>query len=112
MDNPKKDALYIPLGLKAESEIFSGFGKTELMQSLLVTAGAGLVDIVLYFILRSVEISLVFLLVSAAGAIGVFIKDATGNSMAIQLGGMARFMRSQKKYRYVQMDEWEGIDRI
>ena len=106
MDSSHKETLYIPLGLKAESEIFSGFGKTELIQSLLVIAGAGVVALLLYVFLHSIEVTLIFLMVSVAAAFGVFVKDGTGNSMAIQLGNMVRFLQSQKKYRYIQMEEW------
>jgi len=106
MDSTHRDSLYIPLGLKAESEIFSGFGKAELIQSLLVVAGTAVIDVILYLFLQSIEVALIFILVSVAASIGVFVKDATGNSVAIQLGNMIRFMRSQKKYRYAQMDEW------
>jgi hypothetical protein len=106
VDNNHKDSLYIPMGLKAESEIFSGFGKQELMKSLLFISGAAIAAVILYLFMRGIEVTIIFLFISVAASIGVFVKDATGNSVALQLGNIIRFMRSQKKYRYIQMDEW------
>lgn len=41
-------SLYIPMGVKAENELFNGFGKRELLQSATGSHVGGAVDCTLY----------------------------------------------------------------
>ena len=50
MENIKK--LYIPRGLKLRSEIFNGFGKEELIKSIISSIVFGIIDIIIYIITK------------------------------------------------------------
>lgn len=106
MEERKKNALYIPQGLKTRVEIFDGYGKEELMKSLLVTILVGVVDVFYYLIFRNTVVSVVMILVAIAGSVMMLTKDHTNISVVDQVGFMVRFARSQKIYPYKYLDEW------
>ena len=106
MDNYEKETLYIPLGLKTKTEIFDGFGKEELLQSIFATVVAGAIDIIGYMITKSTAFCVVFILSTIAGSVMMLTKDKTNVSVVEQLKFMIRFSKSQKKYRYKYLDEW------
>ena len=106
MEERKKNALYIPQGLKTRVEIFDGYGKEELMKTLLVTTLVGVVDVFYYLIFRNTVVSVVMILVAIAGSVMMFTKDHTNISVVDQVGFMVRFARSQKIYPYKYLDEW------
>ena len=106
MEERKKNALYIPQGLKTRVEIFDGYGKEELVKTLLVTTLVGVLDIFYYLIFRNTVISVVMILVAIAGSVMMLTKDHTNISVVDQVGFMIRFARSQKIYPYKYQDEW------
>lgn len=106
MEERKKNALYIPQGLKTRVEIFDGYGKEELMKTLLVTTLVGVVDVFYYLIFRNTVVSVVMILVAIAGSVMMLTKDHTNISVVDQVGFMVRFARSQKMYPYKYLDEW------
>ncbi len=106
MEERKKNALYIPQGLKTRVEIFDGYGKEELMKTLLVTTLVGVVDVFYYLIFRNTVVSVVMILVAIAGSVMMLTKDHTNISVVDQVGFMVRFARSQKIYPYKYLDEW------
>ena len=106
MEERKKNALYIPQGLKTRVEIFDGYGKEELVKTLLVTTLVGVLDIFYYLIFKNTVVSVVMILVAIAGSVMMLTKDYTNISVVDQVGFMIRFARSQKIYLYKYQDEW------
>lgn len=106
MEEKKKNALYIPQGLKTRVEIFEGYGKEELVKTIIVTVVAGFLDVLLYFIFKNTVVSVVFILVAIAGSVMMLTKDKNNISVVDQVGFMVRFAKSQKVYKYKYLDEW------
>lgn len=106
MEERKKNPLYIPQGLKARVEIFDGFGKEELLKTIMVTIVVGILDIMYYLIFKNTVVSIVTILVAIAGSVMMLTKDHTNISVVDQVGFMVRFARSQKFYSYKYQDEW------
>lgn len=106
MEEQEKDTLYIPLGLKVRNEIFDGFGKEELFQSIVSSLIAGLLDLLLFLLTRNVSVCIVLILAAIAGSVMMLTKDKTNLSVVDQLRNMICFARSQKKYPYKYLDEW------
>lgn len=107
MEEKKKQTLYIPQGLKTRVEIFDGYGKEELFKTIIVTIVAGIIDMLLYLILKNTVMSVVFMLVAIAGSVMMLTKDTTNISVVDQASFMIKFAKSQKKYKYRYLDEWK-----
>lgn len=106
LEERKKNTLYIPQGLKTRVEIFDGYGKEELMKTILMTIVVGVLDIFYYLIFKNMVVSVVTILVAIAGSVMMLTKDHTNISVVDQVGFMIRFARSQKIYPYKYHDEW------
>lgn len=102
-----RDILYIPQGIKTKVEIFDGFGKEELIQSIIAVVAIAVFDLFIFFITRGVVLCIVILLSGIAGSIMMLTKDQNNLSVVDQIKLMLRFSRSQKKYPYITYDEWE-----
>lgn len=102
-----RDTLYIPQGIKTKVEIFDGFGKEELYQSIMAVIAIGIIDLLIFLITRAVVMCIVILLSGMAGSIMMLTKDQNNLSVVDQIKLMLRFSRSQKKYLYIAYDEWE-----
>ena len=102
-----RQTLYIPQGLKTRVEIFDGFGKEELVKTILVTLVAGSIDALLFLMFRNVVTSVVFMLISISASVMMLTKDKTNVSVVDQVGFMVRFARSQKIYKYKYLEEWK-----
>lgn len=107
METGVKQTLYIPQGLKTRVEIFDGFGKEELVKTILVTLVAGGIDALLFLIFRNVVTSVVFMLIAISGSVMMLTKDKNNISVVDQVGFMIRFAKSQKVYKYKYMEEWK-----
>ena len=107
METGVKQTLYIPQGLKTRVEIFDGFGKEELVKTILVTLVAGGIDALLFLMFRNVVTSVVFMLIAISGSVMMLTKDKTNISVVDQVGFMVRFARSQKIYKYKYLEEWK-----
>jgi hypothetical protein len=97
----REKPLYIPQGLKLRKEIFNGYGKEELMKTILVTLVAGVIDALQFFITRNTVVTIVFLLVTVSGAVLMLTKDNSNISVVDQMGFIVRYQFGQKKYKYV-----------
>jgi len=106
MEEKKKNALYIPQGLKTRVEIFDGYGKEELVKTIIVTIVAGFINVLLYLLFKNTVVSVVFILVAIAGSVMMLTKDHTNISVVDQVGFLIKFSRSQKKFLYKYQDEW------
>jgi mannitol-specific phosphotransferase system IIBC component len=102
------DTLYIPLGLKTRSEIFDGFGKSELLTSIVVTLIGGVLDAAFWFIFKNPAVCVVAILTIISGSVMMLTKDKTNISVADQIKFMVRFAKLQKKYSYRYLPEWNN----
>lgn len=96
----REKPLYIPQGLKLRKEIFNGYGKEELMKTILVTLVAGVIDALQFFLTRNTVITIVFMLVAVSGAVLMLTKDNSNISVVDQMGFIIRYQFGQKKYKY------------
>ena len=104
-DNPV--TLYIPLGVKIESEFFPGFGKKQILQAAIGSLGFGLIASIIWLISGSVSGTVVTILAGIFGSIMMTAKDQTNLSVIDQCSNLVRFSRSQKYYPYRYSFEWE-----
>ena len=100
------DELYIPMGVKPDTELFSGFGKRELMQSIIGSLCGGVIATLIYLISQNVTYSVVAILAFIVGSVMMTTKDQSNMSVVDQVQNMLRFKRSQKIYPYRYGDEW------
>lgn len=107
MRENKNYSLYIPQGLRTRVEIVDGYAKEELFKTIIVTVVAGVTSYSLYLITKSTATSVVTLLVSVAASVIMQTKDKNNISVVDQLGFMIRFSKSQKRYKYMYLNEWE-----
>lgn len=82
--------LYIPLGVKPEAELFTGFGKKQLFQS----------------IVGSLVMGGIAALAGIFGSVMMTTKDQSNLSVVDQVQNLIRFLRGQKIYPYRYGDEW------
>lgn len=100
------DKLYIPMGVKTEVEIFPGFGKKQLLQSVIGSLGTGAVSFFVWLLSQNVTFTVIGILTGIVGSVMMTTKDQTNLSVVDQLQNMVRFARSQKYYPYRYGDEW------
>ncbi|MDD3228074.1 MAG: hypothetical protein PHE09_02555 [Oscillospiraceae bacterium] len=98
--------LYIPTGVKAENELFNGFGKRELLQSLIGSLFGGTIAALLWLIAGNVALTVVAVLTGIFGSVMMCTKDQNNQSVVDQIRDMLRFGRSQQIYPYRMQDEW------
>lgn len=97
--------LYIPTGVKAENELFNGFGRRELLQSAIGSLFGGAVAALLWLIAGNVALTVVAVLSGIFGSVMMCTKDQNNQSVVDQIGNMVRFWRSQQIYPYRMIDE-------
>ncbi len=98
--------LYIPMGVKTENELFNGFGKRELMQSVIGSLIGGFIAGMIWLFSGNVAVTVVAVLSGIFGSILMTTKDLNNQSVVDQIGNMVRFMRSQQIYPYRYKSEW------
>lgn len=109
MENQDHTGLYVPSGLKTNTEIFDGYGngKAELMGTILATAIGGAVATGINFFIKSIPLCIIFVLTVMAGSVMMLMKDGSMNlSVLDQLRYMVRFWKGCKCYSYRYLDEW------
>lgn len=97
--------LYIPTGVKAENELFNGFGRRELLQSIIGSLFGGAVAALLWLVAGNVALTVVAALSGIFGSVMMCTKDQNNQSVVDQIGNMVRFWRGQQIYPYRMMDE-------
>lgn len=100
-------SLYIPTGVKAQNELFNGFGKRELLQSAMGSLMGGTVAVFLWMVFGNVAITVVAALTGIFGSVMMCTQDQNNQSVVDQIGNMMLFYRSQQIYPYRMLDEWE-----
>lgn len=98
--------LYIPMGVKPEQELFTGFGKRECLQSLVGSLGGGLLAVVIWLCSSNVAFTVVAVLTGIFGSVMMCVKDQYNQSVVDQIGNLFRFLREQQIYPYRYQDEW------
>ena len=101
-----REDLYIPTGVKAENELFDGFGKLELFQSVLGSLLGGAIAAVLWLISSNVALTVVAVLSGISGSVMMCTKDQNNQSVVDQVRNLFRFWHSQQIYPYRMLDEW------
>jgi len=92
--------LYIPSGLKLRSEIFNGFGKEELIRTVVACIVFGIVDLIIYLWTKNTVMSVVFILTTFSGTILMLTKDHYNISVFDQVGFLMAYAIKQKNYLY------------
>ena len=99
-------SLYIPMGVKTENELFSGFGKRELLQSLAGSLVGGGISVLIWLLSHNVAFTVVAVLTGVFGSVMMCTKDQNNQSVVDQIGNMVRFAGNQQIYPYRYLDEW------
>jgi hypothetical protein len=106
-ENENIDTLYIPTGLKTEKEIYTGFGKNELIQAVIGTVIIAALDILIsLIILNNLPAFIIVLLLGVFVSVMCVQKDITNLSVLDMTVNLYKYMRSQKIYYYKAIDEW------
>jgi hypothetical protein len=105
MEN-KNMSLYIPSNVKTRSEIFEGYGKSEIIQTIVAAVFIILVAFLIFSFNKSVSFLVVFILVGIAASIMCVTKDKNNQSVVDHFKNMIRFIREQQKYQYKYLKEW------
>ena len=92
--------LYIPLGVKPEAELFTGFGKKQLFQSM------GGIAALAWLFTGNVTTTVILALAGIFGSVMMTTKDQSNLSVVDQVQNLIRFLRGQKIYPYRYGDEW------
>ena len=103
------EKLYIPMGVKPETEFFRGFGKKQMLEAIVGSLGCGVLAGLLWLVKQNVTITMIAILTGIAGSIMVTAKDQSNLSVLDQLKNMVRFARSQKVYPYRYGKEWSEL---
>ena len=108
MKEKERDRLFIPVNVRKRKEYVDGFGKDELIKSLIATAFGVVLGIVLF--LRNnyqpLYIALVPVVVFAISVI-FLRKDKTNTNALDSICEMYEFSKSQKKYEYEYVNIYE-----
>lgn len=102
-----EDKLYIPMGVKPETEFFKGFGKKQMGQAAIGSVICGLIAVILWFTTQNVTVTMIAALTGIAGSVMMTAKDQSNLSVVDQIGNMIRYAKSQKIYPYRYGKEWE-----
>ncbi len=102
----EETTLYIPTGVKAENELFNGFGRRELFQSIVGSLFGGAFAAVLWLLFQNVAATVIAVLTGIFGSVMMCTKDQNNQSVVDQIGNMLRFQRDQQRYPYRYLDEW------
>ena len=98
--------LYIPLGVKPEAELFTGFGKKQLFQSIVGSLVMGGIAALAWLFTGNVTTTVILALAGIFGSVMMTTKDQSNLSVVDQVQNLIRFLRGQKIYPYRYGDEW------
>lgn len=102
----EEDKLYIPMGLKEKKEHFNGFGDEELLKTLITILGLNVLNLIIFLTTKSTTFTSVYFLTSLGATVMFYTKDSVNLSMYDKLRNSISFMKSQKRYDYIYLDEW------
>lgn len=102
----QEQTLYIPMGVKPEAEWFPGFGKQQLVQTLIGSSISVMLALLLWLLKSSVPFAVVTFLTGVSASVMVTTRDRNNLSVLDQVRFMIRFIKAQKMYPYRAMAEW------
>ncbi|UYO64411.1 hypothetical protein LNN31_08310 [Acetobacterium wieringae] len=103
----QRDELYIPLGIKSEQDIFPGFGKKETIQIGIVLVFT-LMGVITYYTASNDSFGAILSLMFIGATAIVIIRKNENNQSVVDLARhVFTYYRSQRKYQYQYLDEWE-----
>lgn len=100
--------LYIPLGVKPEAELFTGFGKKQLFQSIVGSLVMGGIAALAWLFTGNVTTTVILALAGIFGSVMMTTKDQSNLSVVDQVQNLIRFLRRQKIYPYYEQDRAES----
>lgn len=106
-EEEKNIMLYIPLGINTRLDFFTGYGKKEMLQSLVGVIIGGLIALLVFIITNSVFIVMITLMMSVGGSILATTKNSINQSIVDYIGDVIAFSKSRKTFPYRQLKEWE-----
>lgn len=108
-DDMEYTPLYMPYGLRLTKEYFRGFGKSELIPTVIVFIVCCMIDSILFmFGVHAVGI-LFFVPVIGTSTVGMMLIKGELNLSPIDIIRLQiRFAKTQKYYPYVYKDEWNN----
>ena len=98
--------LYIPLGISTRLDYFPGFGKVELMQSLIGMFIGGLCALIVFIITNQVLPVMITLMLTVGGSIIATTKNSLNQSIVSCINDIIKFNKERKSYPYRQLKEW------
>lgn len=105
----QRNTLYFPHGLRLQKEYMPGYGKIELIKTLVATAILSVFNIAYLIISSNMAVCALILLVTISACGMIFIKDTSTNLSAYDMLRINnRFSKAQRHYPYRQCDEWNG----
>ena len=96
----KDNKLYIPLGVRSDREIFSGFGRRQLLHAIIGTVCFAAIALLVYFLSKNIAFVLIVFMFGVVGSVMMSTKDQSNLSVVDQVQNIIRFMKGQKFYPY------------
>lgn len=93
--------LYIPLGVKPEAELFTGFGKKQLFQSIVGSLVMGSIAALAWLFTGNVTTTVILALAGIFGSVMMTTKDQSNLSVVDQVQNLIRFYADRKSTRIV-----------
>lgn len=92
--------------MKPEAELFTGFGKKQLFQSIVGSLVMGGIAALAWLFTGNVTTTVILALAGIFGSVMMTTKDQSNLSVVDQVQNLIRFLRGQKIYPYRYGDEW------
>ena len=105
----KETTLYIPSNVKTRSEIFDGYGKHEVIQTLIAAAFITAAAFLIFSFNHSVPFLVVFIMAGIAASVICTTKDKYNQSVVDHAKSMIRFAREQQDFKYKYQKEWGDV---
>lgn len=104
----EENKCYVPMDISLTSDFFTGFGKKELMRTLLgIAIGLG-ISFIIYCISRQAITVVVSVAVFMTISVSLNIRDRVTNfSFVDEIMNIIRFQKMQKYYSYKYLPEWD-----
>jgi|LGOV01.1.fsa_nt_gb hypothetical protein len=105
LENEKE--LYIPLGIKLKRDKITGFGVKEIFIIVVIFSITLIVASFYYSISRDSFGTVLGSLIVGGSTLIILRKNETNQSVLDLATHLIKYLRSQKKYQYHYLNEWE-----
>ena len=107
----REDGLYMPSGLKLKKEYFNGFGKKELIPTVISAGIFAIIDFIIFMCGVRVPMVLLSILVIGVTTVAFMQIKVELNLSPIDIVQLeVRFAKDQKFYPYVAKNEWKNTE--